>query len=290
MFRYVAADGRRREKGLGSCAEISLAEARIKAADCRQMVREGLDPVDERKRLPKVVKLAPPPAHKQTQIVVRRQSRQASKSEQTRIAVLDAALHCLGVLPYPEVTIAVVADHSGISKGGIQYHFPTRRELLREAVNRLFERRLEAYRKDLENVPPGVAITDHIIDNHWKHLSESEFQIYQELLVSSRSNLELRRLLTHRYKAFMREWNHLSLASFGWDRAHPEVSNLGNIAQYLMDGMAYGWFAGQLNPGEVRPLLDFVKSLMRQGVRGTPTVQAAQATTTSSPAPRIQDR
>ena len=290
MFRYMAVDGRRREKGLGSCADVSLADARIKAAECRQMLRDGLDPLDAPKRPLQVVNTTASTAIKNPHTGPRRQRRTASKGEQTRIAVLDAALECLGILPYPEVTIAVVADRAGISKGGVQYHFASRRELLGEAVNRLFERRLEAYKNDLDNVPSDVPITDYIIDNHWKHLSESEFQIYQELLVSSRSNPELRALLVHRYKAFMREWHHLSLASFGWDRAQPEVSNLGHIAQYLMDGMAYGWFAGQLNPDDVGPLLDFVKSLMRQGVRGTSTSRNSRTTSTSSPALRPRRR
>ncbi|MBM4205208.1 MAG: DUF4102 domain-containing protein [Gammaproteobacteria bacterium] len=282
VFRYMAADGRRREKGLGSCADVSLAEARSKAAACREMVRDDLDPIEELQRQSKAFRQVAALAFKETQAGPSKRSRQELKSDHTRTVVLDAALECFGLLPHPEVTIAVVAERAGVSKGGIQYHFPSRRDLLREAVNRLFERRLQAYRSDLDNVPYGTAVTDYIIDKHWKHLSEPEFRIYQELLLASRSNPELRRLLVHRYKAFMREWNHLSLTSFGWNQADPEVGILGSIAQYLMDGMAYGWSAGQLNLGEVGPLLDFVKSLMRQGMRSSSTSQIVHPVTESS--------
>lgn len=42
--------GRRREMGLGPWPEVSLREARESAADQRQLVRRGLDPVTERER------------------------------------------------------------------------------------------------------------------------------------------------------------------------------------------------------------------------------------------------
>ena len=43
-------DGRRREMGLGSYLGVSLADARELAEGCRQQVRKGLDPIQERKR------------------------------------------------------------------------------------------------------------------------------------------------------------------------------------------------------------------------------------------------
>jgi len=48
-------DGRRRDYGLGSALDISLAEARDAAAALRRQVREGIDPVVERRKARKVV-------------------------------------------------------------------------------------------------------------------------------------------------------------------------------------------------------------------------------------------
>jgi integrase len=48
----VQADGKRRDFGLGSAADVTLADARAEAERLRQMVRAGLDPVAERKRVP----------------------------------------------------------------------------------------------------------------------------------------------------------------------------------------------------------------------------------------------
>lgn len=48
-------DGRRRDYGLGSALDVSLAEARDAASALRRQVREGADPVAERRKARKVV-------------------------------------------------------------------------------------------------------------------------------------------------------------------------------------------------------------------------------------------
>ncbi len=45
----IAVGGRRREMGLGGFPEISLASAREKARDARDLIRKGVDPVDQKK-------------------------------------------------------------------------------------------------------------------------------------------------------------------------------------------------------------------------------------------------
>lgn len=48
LFRYTL-HGRAREMGLGPADEVSLAEARQAAADCRRFLREGVDPIERRR-------------------------------------------------------------------------------------------------------------------------------------------------------------------------------------------------------------------------------------------------
>lgn len=48
LFRFML-KGKAREMGLGPLHTISLAEARIKAADCRKQLHAGLDPIEARK-------------------------------------------------------------------------------------------------------------------------------------------------------------------------------------------------------------------------------------------------
>lgn len=48
LFRFML-NGKAREMGLGAVHTISLAEARIKAAECRKLVKDGIDPIEARK-------------------------------------------------------------------------------------------------------------------------------------------------------------------------------------------------------------------------------------------------
>ena len=47
IFRYMF-NGKPRTMGLGPADDVSLADARRKAKDCRSLTREGIDPIDAR--------------------------------------------------------------------------------------------------------------------------------------------------------------------------------------------------------------------------------------------------
>ncbi len=48
IFRY-SLHGKAREMGVGSLSAVSLANARIKAAECRRLRQDGIDPIEARK-------------------------------------------------------------------------------------------------------------------------------------------------------------------------------------------------------------------------------------------------
>src|SRR5262249_9028303 len=48
IFRYCR-NGKSHEMGLGSLNAVTLAAARLKAAECRQLLADGIDPISARK-------------------------------------------------------------------------------------------------------------------------------------------------------------------------------------------------------------------------------------------------
>src|SRR4051812_24307099 len=48
IYRF-SLNGRAREMGLGRLATVSLADARLKASECRRLRHDGLDPIEARK-------------------------------------------------------------------------------------------------------------------------------------------------------------------------------------------------------------------------------------------------
>ena len=197
--------------------------------------------------------------------------RQAEKGELLRKAALNSAIECLAAMPYSEVSTTLIAERANISRGGMQYYFPTRLDLLRSVVAHLHARRLEIFRKDL------LAIRDHsdligtMIDLHWQHLNELEFKAYQELVLAARSERQLADLLMSSYRSFLEEWHSIARELIGWDAENPAAARAGNVAHYLLEGMAYGRLGGQLRDDEIDEIKEFAKQTMRAASRDTDT-------------------
>ena len=83
--------------------------------------------------------------------------RQAEKSASCRKRVIDAVIECLVDRGYTRTTTAVIASRTGLSRGAILHHFPSRMMLMREAVTYLYEKRLEAIGKFLAEPSLGEA-------------------------------------------------------------------------------------------------------------------------------------
>ncbi len=193
--------------------------------------------------------------------------RQIAKSEAMRLKVLEATVDCLLGGVAHELSFATIADRAGISRGGVQYHFATRRDLLCAVLEHINARRLRQFRDDLACIRPDEDLADRIIDAHWKHLSERDFLAYQELVLLARSDPELTPAFAPLYQAFLARWYETAHEAFGWSYRDHEVMQAGNIAHYVLEGMAYGQLAGQLSPEVVGDLLDHAKAIMRAALQ-----------------------
>jgi AcrR family transcriptional regulator len=214
---------------------------------------------------PHLAELDRPSATKRTYRKTKRGSgqRQAEKGAILRAQVMDAAIDCLAKMPYSEISMGVIAKQAGVSRGGMQYHFPTRLDVFGATVEHLHRERLEIFRNDLASIEPDVDAVDHIIDSHWRHLNEREFRAYQELILVARSEPQLAALLGASYTEFISKWHDIARELIGWRAEDPETARSGNIAHYLLEGMAYGKIGGQISEKEIEEMLDYAKQIMR---------------------------
>lgn len=196
-----------------------------------------------------------------------RSPRQMSKSEAMRALALETTIQCLAERPYSEVSLATIARRGNLSRGGVQYHFPTRLDLLKATIEYLHERRVETFRRDLATCPPGVDLLDHMVDISWRRMGERNFRAYQELVLAARGEPELAAVLRACHRSYMRAWQEIARSVFGWDVARPEVARAGNIGQHLLDGMAFAQLTGRLTQEEIDGLLGYVKAVLREATR-----------------------
>jgi AcrR family transcriptional regulator len=187
---------------------------------------------------------------------------QVAKSEATRVHVLKTTVDCLAKRPASDVSIATISKYAKVSRGGVQYHFKTRRALLAATVEYLHQLRLEQFREDLAAIKPGKDVIDAVIDTYWRHLNENLFRAYQELVLAARSDRALSAMLAPKYRVFQHNWYETARTTFGWTYQDPNVARAGEIAHYVLEGMAYGVLAGQLRDTVIRDLLQYSKNIM----------------------------
>ena len=97
-----------------------------------------------------------------------------------------ATIQLLAELGYAETTIAGVAQNAGFSKGAVQYHFPTKEELIAATVEHLLMRTVSSASQSYESV-------DSALLNVWQRLvNTSAYRALPEVLNAARIDRKLR--------------------------------------------------------------------------------------------------
>jgi len=89
---------------------------------------------------------------------------QQDRSRATRARLLEAAIACLADQGYQASTVAVVAEHAGVSRGAAQHHFPTREDLFTAALEHVASQRGEELQREVDALPDGTATTEVVVD------------------------------------------------------------------------------------------------------------------------------
>jgi AcrR family transcriptional regulator len=127
---------------------------------------------------------------------------QEERSAAMRARLLDATVECLSELGYARTTTTEIAERAGVSRGAQLHHFPTKAELVTTAVDHLFEKRTEEFRKAFATLPAGIDRTAAAIDLLWSMVSGPTFHAWLELVVAARTDAELRKTVSAIGKRF----------------------------------------------------------------------------------------
>lgn len=164
---------------------------------------------------------------------------QAQKSASTRQQIVDAVIRCFIDLGYSRTTTTAIARRAGLSRGAMLHHFPSKRDVVRAAVEYLHAKRLRALRNAVAEV---AADGDHVrqsVDAYWRHVRHPMFVAFFELAVAARTDRELADILRPAQEAFEREWYQVAVDVFPEWRGHTDNFALAlDLSHYLLEGMA----------------------------------------------------
>jgi AcrR family transcriptional regulator len=110
----------------------------------------------------------------------------------TRARLLDATVTSLAERGYAATTTTEVSRRSGVSRGALLHHFPSRQELVLAAVEHVVERRIEEVRAVGTRVPDGAHRVDMALELLWTTMRGPTFSACFELIVAARTDPGLR--------------------------------------------------------------------------------------------------
>jgi AcrR family transcriptional regulator len=123
----------------------------------------------------------------------RRRRSQEERREETQGAVLDATVECLADLGYSGTSTTRIAHRAGVSRGALLHYYSSKIELLTRAVEHIFQRRTEEFRKAFAALPAEADRRAAAVDLLWQMFSSSTFYAWLELVVAARSDRKLQR-------------------------------------------------------------------------------------------------
>jgi AcrR family transcriptional regulator len=185
---------------------------------------------------------------------VRAPRTQQQRREETRRALLDAAVESLIEVGFARTTTLEVQRRAAVSRGALLHHFPSKAELLVAAVDHLAEMRAREMKAFASQLPPeraeaapasgdpppgGDARSDAVLGLLWQCFSGTFFKVSMELRTAARTDPELRRVLTDAERRLRDRIVAQSRTLFGRAVAeHPGLERALDLTLQLMIGAA----------------------------------------------------
>jgi len=171
--------------------------------------------------------------------VVRAPRTQQQRRDETRRALLDAAVESLIEVGFARTTTLEVQRRADVSRGALLHHFPSKNELMVAAVDHLAQMRARELKQLAGQLPEGRARTDAVLDLLWQCFSGTMFQVSMELRTAARTDPELRPVLAAGERILRDRIFAQAKTLFGKDVAnHPNVERALDLTLQLMIGAA----------------------------------------------------
>lgn len=190
---------------------------------------------------------------------------QQQRRDETRRALLDAAVESLIEVGFARTTTLEVQRRANASRGALLHHFPSKSELLVAAIDHLAEmraRELKMLAAQLPDERAGRARTDAVLELLWQCFAGTFFQVSMELRTAARTDPELRPVLIAAERALRDRILLQAKTLFGKDVSeHPGLERALDFTLQFMIGAAMTAVLHKDDGGRLRELMDDFKQL-----------------------------
>ncbi|HUQ04997.1 MAG TPA: TetR/AcrR family transcriptional regulator [Kofleriaceae bacterium] len=164
---------------------------------------------------------------------------QQQRRDETRRALLDAAVASLVEHGFAGTTTLEVQKRANVSRGALLHHFPSKAELLVATIEHLAHLRGKDLKQRSAALPVGPARIDAVLDLIWECFNGPLFQVGVELRAAARTEPELRGPLTTAELEVHARILHQAATLFGPEvAARPGFESAMELTLHLMMGAA----------------------------------------------------
>ncbi|WP_328608238.1 TetR/AcrR family transcriptional regulator [Amycolatopsis sp. NBC_00345] len=162
---------------------------------------------------------------------------QQERSRTTRRRLIEAAMDCIGERGWHGVTVAVIAERAGVSRGAAQHHFPTRESLVAAAVELLGEAQLDELRTRAEGLPSGPSRIERVVGMVLDLYTGPMFRAALQLWSVASTDEQLRGVMVPLEARVGREAHRVTVELLGVDESRPGVRELVQATLDLARGL-----------------------------------------------------
>ena len=158
------------------------------------------------------------------------------RSRATRQRLLESAVACLVAHGWTATTTTVVAEHAGVSRGAAQHHFPTREDLITEALEFMFDSRMAQIRAATD-LPDGPGRTEAVVVRMVEYFTDPLFKAALQVWTAAAADESLRRRIMPLEAKFGRTVHHVTVELLGIDDTDPVAHRLVQATLDLARGL-----------------------------------------------------
>lgn len=183
--------------------------------------------------------------------------KQARKSQATQRMIIDTTIRCLAKYGYHDTTYIRISEKSGVSRGAMRHHFPSRTDIIKATIEYLHKKRLVAFKKAANSIRAEQSRTEASVEALWQHVNHPTFMVFIDLALAARKDQELAAIFRPAQDTFRRECYYAALELFPeWLQRREQLRTAIDMALYMMEGMVLDDLS--LDGDEARRLLDFL--------------------------------
>ena len=162
---------------------------------------------------------------------------QQERSRTTRRRLIEAALDSFGERGLHGVTVAVIAERAGVSRGAAQHHFPTREDLVAAAVDVLGEAQIDELRAQAAGLPTGASRIERVVEMVLNLYTGPLFRAALQLWAVASTDKALQAVLVPLEARVGREAHRVTVELLGVDESCPGVRELVQATLDLARGL-----------------------------------------------------